>query len=47
LDTAEAIIANPESYDSKREFVRNGQKMVSYAKNIYQGSSIRYNMDNI
>ncbi len=47
LDAAEAIIANPENYDSKKEFNRNGRQGVAYTKNVHQGSAIRYNMNNI
>ena len=47
LTAAEAVIAHPDRYDAKREFVRMDQKMVSYTKNIYQGSAIRYTMDNV
>ena len=43
LDAAEAIIAKPDHFDSQRQ---KGQQTV-YAKNIYQGSSLRYTLDNL
>ena len=47
LDAAEAVIAHPDRYDSRREFVRNGKTVVTYTKNIYQGSAIRYKPENV
>ena len=47
LDAAEAVIAHPDRYDSMREFIRKGQKMVTYTKNIYEGSAIRYTMNSV
>ncbi len=45
LDAAEAVIAHPDWYDGKREFMRDGKMVESLTKNIYQGSAIRYNMN--
>ena len=47
LDTAQAVIAHPERYDSKTENVRGGKSTMFYVKNIYEGSAIRYTMDSI
>ena len=47
LDTCNAIMANPENYDSKREFERHGVKMSSYAKNIHQWTALRYSPNNV
>ncbi len=47
LDTAEAVIAHPERYDTRREVERWGKKSVIYTKNVYQGSAIRYTMETI
>ncbi len=47
LEAAEAVIAHPGQYDGRQELVRNGRRTECYTKNIYQGSAIRYNLDNI
>lgn len=47
LDADEAVIANPDRWDAKHEFERHGNKMISLAKFIYEGSALRYNMNNV
>ncbi|MDL2224832.1 MBL fold metallo-hydrolase [Eubacteriales bacterium OttesenSCG-928-M02] len=47
LDTAEAILKNPTCYDGEHVFERHGIRRVSYTKNVYQGSAIRYSMENL
>lgn len=47
LDATEAIIAHPDRYDAKRVYIRKGERMEAYTKNIHQGSAIRYHMNNI
>jgi glyoxylase-like metal-dependent hydrolase (beta-lactamase superfamily II) len=47
LDATEAVIANPNCYDTKKEFEHWGKKGVFYSKFIYQGSALRYNMHNV
>lgn len=43
LDSLQAILKNPENYDSKKVFHRPSGEIVSYTKNIYQGTAVRYN----
>jgi len=47
LDAAEAVVDHPDRYDGKKEVMRHGKTQTIYTKNIYQGSAIRYNMNNI
>lgn len=47
LEAAEEVLADPESYDYKREVERNGQLFIQYGKKIYQGSQLTYTMQHI
>lgn len=47
LDTTEAIMKDPENYDTVREFERHGVKMKSCAKNIHQWTALRYSLNNV
>lgn len=45
LDTLTAIMKDPENCDVRSEFVHDGIKHVSYAKNIFQWTRLRYSPD--
>lgn len=47
LDTLNAIMRDPQNYDSKKEIHRPSKTMVSYTKNIHQGTAVRYNLNNV
>lgn len=47
LDTTERILKDPENYDKKQEFERNGKHTVSYVKLIEQWSSVRYSPNRV
>lgn len=47
LDALDKILEDPNNYDSKKEFERNGKKVVSLTKNIYQWTAVRYTLDNV
>lgn len=47
LDALNAIIRNPENYDSKREMDTPHGKIISYSKNIHQGTAVKYSPDNV
>lgn len=47
LDALDKILEDPNNYDSKKVFERNGKKVVSLTKNIYQWTAVRYTLDNV
>ena len=38
---------NPENYDKKSEFERDGKKMISLTKNIHQWTALRYSLNRV
>ncbi len=47
LDTTELVMKNPENYDRKSEVQRPSGTMVSYSKNIFQWTALRYTPNNV
>lgn len=48
LDATEAVLQNPENYDVCKEIVHGkGEVKKSCLKYIYQGTALRYNLDNV
>jgi len=47
LQTAEAILKDPQNYDRIRTTIRRGTPRISCVKYIYQGSAVRYSPDNV
>ncbi|MGN1054191.1 MAG: MBL fold metallo-hydrolase [Erysipelotrichaceae bacterium] len=47
LDTCRKVMEDPENYDSKRTFERDGRVMMSYTKNIHQWTALRYSPNRV
>ena len=43
LDTLNAIMENPNNYDQQKKIVLPHKTIISYTKNIHQGTAIKYN----